>query len=108
MKDLLSKREIGTTIVFDLKKIQHTPFFKYSNKLLEIRKNEFESCEIYRLITKNGVSYDLSQIYKTYYGQKFCKILQVEQKLDLKPDKFKKFRDFSLKLNLKIKIVDIS
>jgi hypothetical protein len=106
IKDLLIKREIGSTIIFDLKKIQHTPFFKYSNKILENRKNEFESCEIYRLINKNGVTYDLSQIYKTYYGQKFCKILQLEQKSNLKPDKFKKFSDFSSKLNLILKIVN--
>ena len=106
IKDLLNTRKLGSTIIFDLKKIQHTPFFKYSNKILEIRKDEFESSEIIRLHNKDRVLYDMSGIYKTYYGRKIFKILQFKEKLNLKPDKFKKFRDFSSKLNLKIKVVD--
>jgi hypothetical protein len=64
--------------------------------------------EIIRLYYEDEVSYDMSQIIKTYYGKKFFKILQIEGKLNLKPDKFKKFRDFSSKLNLKLKIVDLN
>ncbi|MFX1429474.1 MAG: hypothetical protein ACFFCY_04835 [Promethearchaeota archaeon] len=106
IRDLLNTREIGSTIIFDLKKMQNTPFFKYSSKILEIRKNEFESSEIVRYFDKGRVFYDMSRIYETYYGRKFFKILQSEQKLNIKPDKFNKFRDFSHKLNLKIKIID--
>ncbi len=106
IRDLLNTRRLGSTIIFDLKKIQHTPFVKYSNKILEIRKSEFESSQIIRLHDKGKVFYDMSGIYKTYYGTKFFKVLQYKDKLNLKPDKFKKFRDFSTKLNLKIKIVD--
>ncbi|MFW9881065.1 MAG: hypothetical protein ACFFG0_49005 [Candidatus Thorarchaeota archaeon] len=93
-------------MIFDLKKIQHTPFFKYSNKIIEIRKEEFESSEIYRLHDKNGVFYDMSQISKTYYGKKFFSILEFKEKLILKPEEFNKFRDFSLKLNLEMKVID--
>jgi len=107
INDLLNKRELGCTIIFDLKKIKHTPFFKYSNKILEIRKNEFEMSEIIRLHNKDEISYDMSHIAKTYYGKKFFKILQIKGMLNLKPDKFKKFRDFSSKLNLKLEIVDM-
>ena len=106
IKDLLNTRKLGSTIIFDLKKMQHTPFFKYSNKILEIRKDEFESSEIFRLYDKGRVFYDISEICKTYYGRKFFKILQFKEKLNLQPDNFKKFRDFSSKLNLKLNIID--
>ncbi len=106
IEDLLSTHELGSTIIFDLKKMQHTPFFKYSNKILEIRKLEFESSEIIRYYDKFMVLYDISRIYKTFYGKKFFEILQFKEKYNLKPDEFKKFRDFSAKLNLKLKIID--
>jgi len=106
INNLLNKRELGCTIIFDLKKIQHTPFFKYSNKILEIRKNEFEMSEIIRLHNEDEITYDMSQIVKTYYGKKFFKILQIKGMSNLKPEKFKKFREFSSKLNLKLEIVD--
>jgi len=106
INNLLNVRKVGSTIIFDLKKIQHTPFFKYSNKILEIRKDEFESSEIYRLHNKDRVFYNMSRIYKTYYGRKFFTILQFKENLNLKPEEFKKFRDFSHKLNLKVKIID--
>jgi len=106
IKDLLGTHELGSTIIFDLKKMQHTPFFKYSNKILEIRKLEFESSEIIRYHDKLMVLYDISRIYKTFYGKKFFEILQFKEKYNLKPDEFKKFRDFSAKLNLKLKVID--
>ncbi len=86
--------------------MQHTPFFKYSNKILEIRKDEFESAKVIRIDEKDKVFYDMSAIYKTFYGRKFIRILQLEEKLNFKPDKFKKFRDFSSKLDLNIKVID--
>jgi len=106
IKDSLITHELGNTIIFNLKKMQHTPFFKYSNKILEIRKLEFESSEIIRFHDKKMVLYDISKIYKTFYGKKFFEILQFKEKQTLKPDEFKKFRDFSTKLNLKIKIIN--
>lgn len=106
INNILNKREIGSTMIFDLKKIQHTSFFKYSNQILEIRKEEFESSEIWRMYDADEVSYNMSKIYKTYYGKKFLRILQVEEIFHLKPDKFKRFRDFSSKLNLHLKIVE--
>ncbi len=107
IKNILKERELGSTIFFDLKKLQHTPFFKYSNEILEIRKKEFESIEIHRFIDNNEVLYEISEIYKTYYGKKFLNILQVKDLLILKPEKFKKFHDISSKLNLNVKIVNV-
>ncbi|MFW9999945.1 MAG: hypothetical protein ACFE9Q_03395 [Candidatus Hodarchaeota archaeon] len=107
IKNILKKKELGSTILFDLKKLKHTPFFKYSNEILEIRKKEFESSEIHRYLDKDEVLHNVSGIYNTYYGKKFLNILQVKDPLLLKPEKFKKFRDISSKLNLKVKIVDL-
>ncbi|MFX0037322.1 MAG: hypothetical protein ACFE9I_17005 [Candidatus Hermodarchaeota archaeon] len=104
IKNIVKEREFGRTIIFDLKKMQHTPFFKYSNDVLKIRKDEFESAKIIKFYDKEKVFYDMSEINKTYYGKKFLEILQVEGNLVLKPEKFKKFQDFSLKLNLKLNI----
>ena len=106
VKNILNRRKFGSTIIFDLKKIKHTPFFKYSNEILDIRKEEFESFEVFRFYDKNEVFYDTTEIIKTYYGKKFLEILHEEKKLILKPEKFKKFHDFSLKLNLRLKIVN--
>jgi len=106
VNNVLNQRKIGSTIIFDLKKIQHTPFFKYSNEILDIRKEEFESSEVFRFYDKNEVFYDTTEIIKTYYGKKFLEILHEEKKLILKPEKFKKFHDFSLKLNLRLKIIN--
>ncbi|MFX1301924.1 MAG: hypothetical protein ACFE9X_01060 [Promethearchaeota archaeon] len=108
IKKILNKCEVGSTIIFDLKKLQHTPFFKYSNKILDIRKEEFESAGILRFSDKNEVFYDMSEIYKTYYGKKFLEILEVEGRLILKPEKFKKFHDFGKKLSLEFKIINKS
>ncbi|MFX0105971.1 MAG: hypothetical protein ACFE75_10835 [Candidatus Hodarchaeota archaeon] len=106
IKNILNKRELGSTLIFDLKKIQHTPFFKYSNEILEIRKEEFESSEIMRFSEKNQIYYDVSEVYKTYYGKKFLEILQIAGKLIIKPEKFNKFHNYGSKLNLRFKIVN--
>ena len=86
--------------------MKHTPFFKYSNEILDIRKEEFESSEVFRFYDKDEVLYDMNESIKTYYGKKFLEILHKEKKLILKPEEFKKFHDFSSKLNLKLKIVN--
>ncbi|MCK4381015.1 MAG: hypothetical protein KAW51_07730 [Candidatus Lokiarchaeota archaeon] len=106
VKNILNQRKFGSTIIFDLKKMKHTPFFKYSNEILDIRKEEFESSEVFRFYDKDEVLYDMTESIKTYYGKKFLEILHKEKKLILKPEEFKKFHDFSSKLNLKLKIVN--
>ncbi len=106
IENLLNSHELGSTVIFNLKKMQHTPFFKYSNKILKIRKNEFESTQIIRLHDNGRVFYEMSGIFKTYYGRKFFKILQFKEDLILTPDKFKKFRDYSSKLNLNLNLID--
>ena len=106
VKKILDQRKFGSTIIFDLKKIKHTPFFKYSNDILNIRKEEFESSTVFRFYDKDELLYDMTEIIKTYYGIKFLEILHEQNKSILKPEKFKKFHDFSSKLNLKLKIVN--
>ncbi|MFX1311727.1 MAG: hypothetical protein ACFFHD_03805 [Promethearchaeota archaeon] len=106
IEELLRNRDIGTTIVFDLKKLRNTSFSKYSNQILNIRKEEFESSKIYKFHDRNETDYNISEIKKTYYGHKFLNILNLEEQFTLKPEKFKKFSDFALKLNLKLNIAD--
>jgi hypothetical protein len=105
IKEILGKREIGSTIIFNLKKMRNTQFSKYSNEILNIRKEEFESGKIYRYRVEMDIHYDISEVQKTYYGKKFLKILNLTEKLHVKPDKFKKFIDFASKINLELNIV---
>ena len=106
IKEILIKREIGSTIIFDLKKLGNTPFSKYSNEILNIRKNEFKSSKVNRVFDKGGIKYNITEISNTYYGKKFSKILHIEGNSLIKPDKFKKFLDFSSKLKLRINVID--
>ncbi|MFX0080190.1 MAG: hypothetical protein ACFE94_00400 [Candidatus Hodarchaeota archaeon] len=106
IKEILNKRDLGSTKIFDLKKLRNTQFFKYADKILKIRKEEFESTRIVRFNDGNGPRYNISEIKKTYYGQKFSNILHFEALLSIKPEKFKKFQDFALKLNLNLMIID--
>ena len=106
IEEILGKGELGSTIIFDLKKMKNTAFFKYANLINDLRRNEFMNTKISRLGNKNTLTYDLSEINKTYFGKKFARILNIQGKSTLKPEMFKKFRDFCHKLNLKIKFVD--
>ncbi len=106
IEEILDKGELGSTIIFDLKKMKNTAFFKYANLINDLRRNEFKNTNILRLGNKNNLTYDLSEINKTYYGKKFVRILNIQGKPTLKSEKFKKFRDFCVKLNLKINVVD--
>lgn len=106
IKEVLNKRDLGSTKIFNLKKLRNTQFFKYADNILKIRKEEFESTEIAKFDDDNGPRYDISEIKKTYYGQKFSEILHFGGLLSLKPDKLKKFHDFASKLNLNLMIVD--
>lgn len=100
IKNVLEKREIGSTIVFDLEKLKNTPFSKYFNEIVKIRKEEFENSKI----TKFEESFNFSEIRKTYYGQKFLKILNMEEKLIVKPEIYVKIKDYASKLNLKLNV----
>jgi len=106
VKIILEKRETGSTIVFDLKKMRNTPFSKYSNEILIIRKNEIESGKIYRSIDKREILYNISELHNTYYGRKFSDILKIDKNMSIKSEKFKKITEFAIKLNLKLTIID--
>ena len=100
IQNLLSETKIGSTRVFDLKKMRNTPFYKYANRIIEIRKREAEA----QVIKKTNEHYDLSQFKKTYYGRKFLTILGSLDNPLLKKEKFKKILEFSSKLNLNLTI----
>ncbi len=103
IKEILNERKIGSTKIFDLKQLRNTQFFKYSNEILKIRKEEFESTEILRSRNNKDVRYDFSEIIKTYYGGKFSNILNIENMLNVKQEKFTKFAEMASKLKLNIK-----
>ncbi|MCJ7647968.1 MAG: hypothetical protein MUP85_05100, partial [Candidatus Lokiarchaeota archaeon] len=71
-----------------------------------IRKIEFETSLIYIKKIDDNIQYDLSEICKTYYGEKFLHILKLENKFLLNRENLKKFEDLSIKLNLKLKIIN--
>jgi hypothetical protein len=104
IKSLLEKRELGSTAIFDLIKMKHTPFFKFANQILNIRKEEFESSKIIKSIEEGKIVYDISKINKTYYGNKFLKILKLNLNEPLKIEKFKKFSNIASNLNLELNI----
>ncbi|MFX1409888.1 MAG: hypothetical protein ACFFA6_06025 [Promethearchaeota archaeon] len=106
IKKVIDNREIGSTIIFNLKKLRNTPFFKYSNEILKLRKEEFETSKVNLLYHRKEKRYDISEICRTYYGKKFIKILNIEDKLILKPEKFKQFLEYSKSLKLKVEVVD--
>ncbi|MFX0042720.1 MAG: hypothetical protein ACFE8L_07395 [Candidatus Hodarchaeota archaeon] len=104
IQKILDKREIGSTIIFNLNELRNTQFFKYTNEIIKVRKEEFESSKIIQLYYKKEKLHDVSEISKTYYGKKFIKILNMEGKIIFKPDKFNQFIKYAKKLNLKLNI----
>lgn len=101
IKNILNNAEIGSTIIFNLKKMRYSQFSKYSFKIVSLRKEEFESIKV----VKFEETYNLTEILKTYYGKKFSRILNLGLKPMVNPAVFKKFVDFSKKLKLKINVV---
>ncbi|MHA1146864.1 MAG: hypothetical protein ACTSR8_01310 [Promethearchaeota archaeon] len=97
---LLQNKKIGSTIVFDVKKMRHTPFYKYFKQILKIRKEEFESQSVRKM---NDV-YDISELNKTYYGKKFSQILKIGEQTRVWINKFHKISEFSRRLGLKLTI----
>ncbi|MHA1193915.1 MAG: hypothetical protein ACTSP9_16775, partial [Promethearchaeota archaeon] len=104
MKRLIEKDDLGSTRIFNLKKMRNTPFVRYIDEITKLRKTEFETSLIYIKTFDDKVEYDLSEICKTYYGEKFLHILKVESRFLLNRADFKKFEDLSIKLNLKLNI----
>jgi len=106
MKDILKLREIGATVVFNLKKIRHTPFVKYSNEILKIRKEEFEQAKVYRDNQDDKLSYQISELIKTYYGSQLLEILKIDKKTAINQEIFNKILNFAYKLNLKLNVFE--
>ena len=104
IKDILKLREIGATKVFNLKKMRHTPFVKYSNEILKIRKEEFEQSKVYRDNQDDKLSYQISELIKTYYGSQLLEILKIDKKTDINQEVFNKILNFAYKLNLKLNV----
>lgn len=103
---LIEKSEIGSTRIFNLKKMYNTPFVRYIDEITKLRKIEFETSSVHIKKIEDNEVYDLSEIYKTYYGEKFLHILKLESKNILNRENFKKFDALSKKLNLKLKIAN--
>ena len=106
MKDILKLREIGATVIINLKKIRHTPFVKYSNEILKIRKEEFEQAKVYRDNQDDKLSYQISELIKTYYGSQLLEILKIDKKTAINQEIFNKILNFAYKLNLKLNVFE--
>jgi len=104
--DILKLKEIGATTVFNLKKMRHTPFVKYSNEILKIRKEEIEQAKVYRYNQDDILSYQISELIKTYYGSQLLGILKIDLKTVINQDIFNKILNYAHKLNLNLKLVD--
>ncbi|MBD3212326.1 MAG: hypothetical protein GF311_06945 [Candidatus Lokiarchaeota archaeon] len=102
IRKLLKKKEIGSTMAFRLKKMKNSPFIKYFDDIIQIRKIEFEN----QNIVKSGNKFDISQIKETYYGTKFAKILNLGGSTIISPRELSKFKELSLKIGLKINVVE--
>ncbi|MFX1326487.1 MAG: hypothetical protein ACFE8N_16165 [Promethearchaeota archaeon] len=106
IKNLLKEREIGSNIIFNLKKMRNTPFVKYSNEILKIRREEFEQATVNRFSHHGITMYNISNLAKTYYGIQFSKILNLDLNISLSQEHFNKISNYSSKLNLKIKLLE--
>jgi len=106
IKDILELRETGATSVFNLKKMRHTPFVKYSNEILKIRKEEFERSKVYRDTQDSKLSYQISELIKTYYGSQLLEILKIEMKTAISQENFNKVLNYANKLNLKLNVLE--
>jgi len=104
IKKILTKRELGTTKVFKIKKMKNTPFMKYSDEILKIRKEEFEKSTVYKSSDEENLQYDITNLHKTYYGQKLSQILNLGNKNLVNQEFFNKINKFANKLNLKLDI----
>ena len=84
--------------------MRHTQFVKYSSEILKIRKEEFEKSKILKSSEKNAV-YNVSELFKTYYGNQFSNILNLGVKLKIDQDNFNKIMFYASKLKLKLNLI---
>ncbi|MFO8019503.1 MAG: hypothetical protein R6U96_12830 [Promethearchaeia archaeon] len=96
----LSNKRIGSTAIFNLKKMKNTPFSKYFDEIIEVRRKEFEDAQIKKVENR----YNISEVLETYYGQKFSKILDLGLKKVITPPEFVKMEKYAQKLGLKLNI----
>jgi len=106
IKEILKLREIGATEVFNLKKMRHTPFVKYSNEILKIRKEEFEQSKVYCYTQDEKLSYQISELIKTYYGSQLLEILKIDMKTAINKEIFNKILNYAQKLNLNLNVIN--
>jgi hypothetical protein len=106
IEKLLRDREVGSTRIFDIKKMRHTPFVKYSNEILKIRKEEFEQSKVHRISHQGTILYNMSNLIKTYYGIQFIEILELDLSKTLSQEYFNKIFNYCSKLNLKLDVID--
>ena len=102
ISQLLEKKEIGSTKIFNLKKLTNSPFLKYVNDILLLRKNEFEKIILRRINKK----YNFTPFVKTYYGSIYFKLLKLPKKESklITQDDLIKIKNYCDKLGLKLKI----
>ena len=104
INEILKTKQLGSTRVFDLKKMQHTQFYKYSQAINDLRREEFEQRIVYKSYDQDKPIYDISQLSETFYGEKLMNILNLKDRKCLSGDQFNKFRSYTSKMNLKLKI----
>ncbi|GAH43068.1 unnamed protein product [marine sediment metagenome] len=85
--------------------MRHTPYVKYSNEILRIRKEEFEHSRVYKFTEQDTRIYNMSELVNTYYGNQFFKILNLDLNKPINQDFFNKISNYSAKLNLKINVL---
>ena len=104
IENLLKEKRVGSTAIFNLKKMHNTQFSKYSAEILKLRKLEFEQTSIYKVPSDDMVNYDIEQIKKTYYGHQILKILGLGNKTIIRQDLLNKLIKYATNLNLELKI----
>jgi len=106
VKEILKKKEIGSTYVFNLEKMKYTPFSRYYNEILNVRKDEFEQSSISKQKDNNSTSYDISKIARTYYGAKILKILHSEGKFTIDQFIYNKFKRIVQELGMTLNTIN--
>jgi spore maturation protein CgeB len=100
ISDLLAEKEKGSTLIFNLKKIKNTPFSKFYDEIIKLRRAEFENAVIKKIENR----YDISELLETYYGQKFKKIADLGLKKVITAHQFVKIEKFAQKLHLNLNL----
>ena len=108
IKEMLEKKDIGSTYIFDLDRMRNTPFSRYSSEIIEIRKEEFENLVVYRFQENGDITYNIANIARSYYGAKILDTLQLKGTFRISNNTFRKFKEISSKLGLRINIIDSS